>query len=247
MERSPHADPRLSVRDRAQFLWDRSSVRWAVFVLVAVVAIAGGLAWKSRPAEQASSPDVLRTGSPVAAVSAAASGPSGTPAPVAAGVVVVDVVGPVRRPGVVTLPAGSRVADAIAAAGGLKQGATPVNLARLVIDGEQIDVRGSPGPDTAGSLGSSSSGGGCGGSSSAGGRGTGACAGGSPGAVSAKVSLNQATIAQLEQLPRVGPVMAQKIIDFRTQHGGFRSVDQLKEVGGIGEVTFAGLAPLVVL
>jgi len=150
--------------------------------------------------------------------------------------IVVDVVGPVRRPGIVTLPSGSRVADAIAAAGGLKKNKTRVNLARLLVDGEQVDVADSA---VNGSLSQGSSGAGASDSANGGaGRGT-------PGKPGASVNLNQASETELETLPRVGPVMAQKIIDFRASHGGFTSVDQLREVPGIGEVTFAGLAPLV--
>lgn len=141
--------------------------------------------------------------------------------------IVVDVIGPVRHPGVISLPAGSRVADAIAAAGGFrdgKGGSNRLNLARLLQDGEQVDAgarSGQPGE----------TGGGPGGQATSGAAGL--------------VDLNQATVAQLDQLPRIGPVTAQKIIDFRQQHGGFRTVDQLKEVPGIGDRMFEQLAPLV--
>ncbi|MFT6565062.1 MAG: competence protein ComEA [Actinomycetes bacterium] len=143
---------------------------------------------------------------------------------------IVDVVGRVRSPGVVTLPTGSRVADALEAAGGLTKGKTLINLARVLIDGEQINVAAradavanepsgsTPGAE-GGSVGSSTK--------------------------SALVNLNTASKDDLEELPRVGPVTAGRIIDFRAQYGGFRSVDQLMEVSGVGQVTFAGLAPLV--
>lgn len=159
--------------------------------------------------------------------------------------IVVDVIGPVRRPGVVSLPSGARVADAIAAAGGLigrrSGAATHVNLARVLQDGEQVDAGSAPtsadagvgGPRATGNAGSS------GGSGANTGSGISAGSGGS------KIDLNTATLIQLDQLPRVGPVTAQKIIDFRESHGGYRSVEQLQEIAGIGERTFAQLEPLV--
>lgn len=143
--------------------------------------------------------------------------------------VVVHVVGPVRRPGLVRLPAGSRVGDAIAAAGGLTTASRPkrraVNLARVVQDGEQVDASGRDQPGSAGAAPGSAA----------------ASAKGSDGLL----DLNRATMADLEELPRVGPVTAQKIVDFRQQHGRFDSVEQLKEIAGIGDRTFEQLAPLV--
>ncbi|MFE9387745.1 helix-hairpin-helix domain-containing protein [Streptomyces sp. NPDC006784] len=145
---------------------------------------------------------------------------------------VVDVSGKVREPGLQRLPAGSRVADAIEAAGGLRKGAETegLNQARLLVDGEQIVV-GEPGRSR--TAGGAVPGGGAPGAGSAGGPSAG------------KVSLNSATREQLETLPGVGPVLAQHIVDYRTQHGGFRSVDQLKEVNGIGEKRFADIQPQV--
>lgn len=139
-----------------------------------------------------------------------------------------DVSGKVRRPGIQYLPAGSRVADALQAAGGLREGAdvTLLNRARVLTDGEQVavDTPGAPPP--------------------AGGTGTGGVAAGAAGPT-ATVSLGTATAEQLETLPGVGPVLAQHIIDYRTEHGGFRSVDELREVKGIGDRRFADLRPLV--
>jgi competence protein ComEA len=146
---------------------------------------------------------------------------------------VVDVSGKVRSPGLRRLPAGSRVEDALRAAGGVRPGANTegLNRARLLVDGEQIVV-GAPasvaGPVT-------------GGGSSA--TGTGGSASGA--APSAPVSLNTATVDQLDTLPGVGPVLARHIIDYRTQHGGFRSVDELREVNGIGDRRFSDLQKLV--
>ncbi|MEU5187371.1 helix-hairpin-helix domain-containing protein [Streptomyces klenkii] len=151
------------------------------------------------------------------------------------GAVVVDVAGKVRRPGVLRLPPGSRVADALAAAGGARPGAdtTGLNRARVLVDGEQIVV-GAPGGPGGGP------GSGPGGAAAA----SAAAAGGGP-APGAPVSLNSATVEQLDALPGVGPVLARHILDYRTQHGGFRSVEELRKVNGIGSRRFTDLRPLV--
>ncbi len=148
------------------------------------------------------------------------------------------VVGQVVRPGLVRLRPGARLADAIAAAGGARPVAdlAALNLARLVIDGEQIRV---PRPGEApapgsGMAGPPGSGGGAGGP-------------GSPSGSGAPVSLNSADVAALDSLPGVGPVLAQRIIDWRTQHGRFTSVDELGEVSGIGDKLLAQLRPKVTL
>jgi competence protein ComEA len=141
--------------------------------------------------------------------------------------VVVDVAGKVRRPGVVRLPTGSRVVDALRRAGGARRGVelTGLNLARVLVDGEQILV----GVRQA--------------------AGVAAAAAPSAAATSAGqlVNINTATLDGLEALPGVGPVTAQKILDWRTAHGAFSSVDELLEVDGIGEKTLADLAPYVTL
>ena len=140
--------------------------------------------------------------------------------------VVVDVVGAVRRPGLYRLEQGSRIADAIARAGG----ATPkailaqVNLAAPLADGEQIVVpkRGAPGavPGPASATG--------------------------VGAPNAPVQLSTATLEQLDSLPGIGPATAQKILDYRTKHGAFSSVDELDAVSGIGPKRLDQLRDLVV-
>ncbi|WP_308407702.1 ComEA family DNA-binding protein [Streptomyces sp. RKAG337] len=151
------------------------------------------------------------------------SGPPGS-VPAAAGaaktVLTVDVAGKARRPGLLRLPAGSRVADALAAAGGALPGTdtSALNLARVLSDGEQVVVGGPPAPAAPGPGG---------------------------GAPAGPVSLNSATSAQLETLPGVGPVLARHILDYRAQHGGFASVDQLRNVTGIGDRRFSDLKPLV--
>ncbi|MEU1267271.1 ComEA family DNA-binding protein [Streptomyces sp. NPDC005799] len=144
--------------------------------------------------------------------------------------IVVDVSGRVRRPGIQRLPAGSRVVDALRAAGGVRPGTNTdgLNQARFLVDGEQVVVGGpaAPAPGPAGVAG--------------------AAGGGPAGTASgAPVALNTATVDQLDTLPGVGPVLAQHIIDYRTQHGGFRSVDELREVNGIGDRRFADLRHLV--
>jgi competence protein ComEA len=180
-------------------------------VAIAVVAlfaatVAGVVAWRARP-------ETIPVPTPLPDTA------SGSPA--SAPVVVVAVAGKVRRPGLVRLPVGSRVADAITAAGGLLPGADMglINLARKLVDGELIAVGvTSPGAPA------------------------GAPTGAGQGSL---LDLNTATVAQLDGLPGVGQVLAQRLVDYRTAHGGFRSVDQLREVDGIGESRFQKLRQLV--
>ncbi len=170
----------------------------------------------------------------------ASSGVDTDPAVGGAGVVVVHVVGQVRAPGLLRLAVGSRVADALDAAGGPTRGAdlARVNLARLLVDGEQVQVPAPGDPDPV------AVGGGTAASSPGGG---GAAAGRDTGAAPRPVALNTADLTTLEALPGVGPVLAQRILDWRTQHGRFSSVDELGEVSGIGEKLLAQLTPLVTL
>ncbi len=166
-----------------------------------------------------------------AGTATASLGPSGaTPVPI-----VVHVVGQVATPGVVTVPAGARVIDAITAAGGSVRGADlqRINLARPVIDGEQVHVPAPGEPLQPGAFGATLSGG------SPPGQGAGSPTG------RALVNLNTADLAALEDLPGVGPVLAQRILDWRTAHGRFTSVDELGEVSGIGERMLAQLTPYV--
>jgi competence protein ComEA len=141
--------------------------------------------------------------------------------------VVVDVVGAVRRPGLYRLAHGSRIADAIARAGGAvpKADLAQVNLAAPLADGEQVVVpkRGASGNSA-----------GAGAASAA------------PGATTAPVQLSTATLEQLDTLPGVGPVTAQKILDYREKHGAFSSVDELDVVPGIGPKRLDQLRDLVV-
>ncbi|MFI5688505.1 helix-hairpin-helix domain-containing protein [Streptomyces sp. NPDC051636] len=146
--------------------------------------------------------------------------------------IVVDVSGKVRDPGIHRLPAGSRVADALRAAGGVRPGTSTegLNRARFLVDGEQVVVSGhAPAQGSApGAVPGSVA--------------AGTTAGAGP---SAPVSLNTGTAEQFDTLPGVGPVLAQHIIDYRTRHGGFRSVDELRQVNGIGDRRFADLRNLV--
>ncbi|MFE4535922.1 helix-hairpin-helix domain-containing protein [Streptomyces scopuliridis] len=204
-------------------------------VLVVGVILAGQHFWSGRPGtveapETVGTPETVRAPENVGAEAAVSEAPLETLPSASLSLspsarVVVDVSGKVRRPGVLRLPAGSRVADALRAAGGAEPGAdlTGLNRARVLMDGEQVLV-GGPAPPGAGV-------------------GAGAANGGPAGA--GPVSLNAATPEQLDTLPGVGPVLAQHIIDYRGRHGGFRSVDELREVNGIGERRFADLQSLV--
>lgn len=133
------------------------------------------------------------------------------------------VLGEVVRPGLVELAPGARVVDAIAAAGGFTQAADrgTVNLARPVADGEQLNVH---------AVGAAP-----------------AAAGGGGGASDGLVHLNSAGLADLDTLPRIGPTIAQRILDWREKHGPFTSIDQLRDIPGIGDALFAGVVDRVAL
>jgi competence protein ComEA len=145
------------------------------------------------------------------------------------GIAVVQVAGAVRRPGVYRLRANRRVDDAVRAAGGpaAKADLAGVNLAAKVSDGQQIVV------PVAGAAGATATGAGPGAG--------GAAAGPGGAAASPPLNLNTATPEQLDQLDGVGPATAQKIVAYRQAHGGFRSVDELDQVPGIGEKKLAAL------
>ncbi|MGW4007768.1 helix-hairpin-helix domain-containing protein [Streptomyces sp. NPDC004763] len=232
----------LALRERMP-LWlqtrcglERRSVAALSVLLVVAAVFAVQHFWSGRT-QPVAAPEVVRE---AAAYGAATPGPAAedrtkaddpepgaAPTTRAGAEIVVDVGGKVREPGVHSLPAGSRVEDALRAAGGVKPGTKTdgLNRARFLVDGEQVIVGASAPPPAPGSV--TASGGG---------------AGAGP---TAPVSLNTGTADQLDTLPGVGPVLAQHIIDYRTQHGGFRSVDELREVNGIGERRFADLRDLV--
>lgn len=209
-------------------------VHLAVVAVVAAVAVGLAAWWAVRdqaeavpvrvdataPAPLTSlSPDAAEADAGAAATEATEDGGNG------AGEVVVDVAGKVRRPGIAVLPVGSRVVDALEAAGGARRGVdlTGLNLARPLIDGEQVLVGVAPAPGVAGTLTSPAPEGG------------------------ALVNLNSADLAELDTLPGVGPVTAEAIVSWREDNGGFTSVEELLEVDGIGEATLEDLAPLVTL
>jgi competence protein ComEA len=177
-------------------------------LIAAAVLLAGWWWWSGRPSEFVAASEVVTAGIAIddtALVSAEAT------------VVVVHVLGAVRDPGLFTLPAGSRVADAVEAAGGARsdKAFASVNLARILVDGEQVVL------DTSGQAASSGT------------------------AESNLISLNQADAIALETLPGVGPVIAQRIVTWRTTNGPFRSIDELGEVAGVGDAILTQVRPLV--
>ncbi|MBC7441497.1 MAG: helix-hairpin-helix domain-containing protein [Ramlibacter sp.] len=171
--------------------------------------------------------------SPGAATSSAGTSSAGTSSGATStgaegAVIFVHVLGAVERPGLYELSVGARVMDAVAAAGGLTGTADPAgaNLARRMADGEQLYLPqlGETPPVPASSAGGAT--------------------GGAAGAT-VPVNLNTATLAELDTLPRIGPAMAQRILDYRDANGPFASVDDLRNVTGIGDKTFEGLAALI--
>ncbi|MFD8080595.1 helix-hairpin-helix domain-containing protein [Kitasatospora sp. NPDC059722] len=239
----PEGGHQVPFRFGPAMVLDRRAVVGLAVLLLFAVGYAVQHFWLARP--QAVAVPALTAGSaaPVtstqplpsgAAETGAEGGPPGpAPPPAVEPVVVVDVGGRVHTPGLHTLPGGSRVADALRAAGGpLPETDTrSLNLARVLTDGEQIRV-GEPAPPP--------------------GTDPGVAAGPGPGPPSVvpsrqSVSLNRATLEQLDTLPGVGPTLAQRILAFRTSHGSFRTLDQLRQVSGIGARTYAELRPLLTL
>ncbi|MEU2625885.1 ComEA family DNA-binding protein [Kitasatospora sp. NPDC007106] len=217
LPKSPSAR-RLAFSLPAGLMLDRRAALGLAALLLLAVGYAVQHFWLSRPEPVA-----------VPTVSGSAASATGGPHPTAAGTtaqpgapaptVVVDVAGKVQHPGLRTLPTGSRVADALRAAGGALPGTETdsLNLARVLSDGEQILVgvptgQGAPGATTGG-----------------------------------LVSLNRATAEQLDTLPGVGPTLVQRILQYRQTHGPFRSVDQLRQVPGIGQRKFDDIKGLLTL
>jgi competence protein ComEA len=189
-----------------------SPQRLALYVATALAVLVIG--WKMQGGGASSTSPPLP---PAAALGAAPAGAQESP------VVVIDVVGAVRRPGVYRLPSGSRVLDAIKRARPLRgANLAALNMAARLADGEQIVVpkAGQPGAAPA----------------------VGAAPGGSQ-----VIHLNSATVEQLETLDGIGPSLAQAIIDYRTEHGGFRSLEELDQVSGIGPARLAALRDHVAL
>jgi competence protein ComEA len=188
--------------------WRMPAWRGFAALIAAAVLLAGWWWWSGRPSEFVAASEVVATGIPI----------DDTPLMSAQTTeVVVHVLGAVREPGLFTLPAGSRVADAVDAAGGARNDKAlgSVNLARILVDGEQVVL------DTSGNTSASAT------------------------AQSTLISLNQADAAALETLPGVGPVIAARIVTWRTTNGPFRTIDELGEVAGIGDAILTQVRPLV--
>lgn len=239
---APMTARHLGARRTERGRWGVSPSHVTVAALAVVVLIVAAAWWSLRSVPHSEQVQLSSHGAPPPTFASPGARPPLTPAPsslatpapgqasvTAASRLVVDVAGKVRHPGIVELPAGSRVVDAVAAAGGARPGVglTTLNLARPVVDGEQIvvgiDVPYVGGAPTAPPIGGSAT---------------------TPAAVT-PVDLNAATAEQLDTLPGVGPVTAQAILAWRTDNGPFISVDELLEVSGIGDATLSDLRPYV--
>ncbi|MEA2522044.1 MAG: competence protein ComEA [Actinomycetota bacterium] len=198
-------------------------------VLVVLLTLAGVGLWYSRSLPRpvdiaAPSMSAAPAGPGTAAPSAVSASPGvGSPSP-SGPPLIVDVTGYVHKPGVFEFPPGSRVIDAVERAGGATSNAdlSALNLAALLVDGSQIVV-----PKDGGSI-------------------DGGSAGASPGATGGSIiNINSASESELETLTGVGPVLSAAIVQYRTDHGPFTSVDQLEDVSGIGPATLEALRPQV--
>jgi competence protein ComEA len=236
------ADRWIPVRWRSARLDPGRPGAVALLLVAAVAAVlaAVGVWWESPRVEPVAAglPALVDTTAaaaptgtaPTGTVPTGAAPTAGPPAPL-----VVAVAGRVVRPGLVQVPAGARVADAIQAAGGPLPGTdlAGVNLARKVSDGEQVAVGVQGATDAAPPT-------------APGGAAEGATGGAAgPAAAGGPLDLNTASLEQLDGLPGVGPVTAQRIVEWRTRNGRFASVEQLREVEGIGERRFGQLRELV--
>lgn len=211
------ADPRDRVRAVGAWLdASPSEVVGLAVMVVGAVAVAAVMWWTARPVDLAGA---SAAGPGVAVTDDAA-------VPVGAGEVTVHVAGAVVHPGLVTVPIGARVADAVTAAGGPAADADldPLNLARPLADGERIVV-----PVVGESVDGAAT----------------EAAAASGVRPDGRLDLNTATAVQLQSLPGIGPVLAERIVAHRDASGPFTEVGQLREVTGIGERTFQGLADLV--
>jgi competence protein ComEA len=208
-----------SLRDRLASLSRRELVALAVVV---VVTLAGGAVWYvrslPRPIDVVRRPGAAGLAQPIAA-------PVATPSPSS---ILVHVAGEVRRPGVYEFGEGDRVIDAIDAAGGVRGDAAldELNLAAPLTDGSQVLVPGrsaaAPAPV-----------------------GEGSATSGAADATTAKINVNTADAAELEELPGIGEVLSQAIVDYRAENGPFSSVDELEDVSGIGPSILEDIRDLV--
>ncbi|MHB1008243.1 MAG: helix-hairpin-helix domain-containing protein [Propionibacteriaceae bacterium] len=204
----------------------------AVVAGITLVAVVASAAWllraKAVPLAVAAPAPSPR---PASAASPDPTTRSPTPSPAATPTILVHVLGAVASPGLVRLPQGARVADALAAVGGLRADADPaeLNLAGILGDGSQVVVGTKAAPRGEVRQGSGTSGSAQSGTSGA----------------EVIVDLNTATLTQLDALPGVGPVTAQAILDYRTKNRRFSSIEELQEVDGIGAKTYAQIAPHV--
>lgn len=211
--------------------------RGALVIAIAAVVVAVVMAWRATP-------KVDEVGQPITRPSVAAnsendqyfderyatSASEATDSRGTNATIFVHVTGLVANPGVVELAAGSRVVAALEASGGLKIGAKmgPINLARVLVDGEQIRF----GPQSNSSKGSTTAA-----------AGTIESESGVP--PSLVINLNSASAVDLQSLPGIGPALAQRILDFRKKHSGFSRVEDLLEVAGIGPSRLKDIRPFV--
>ena len=198
--------------------FDRRTLGLLAAVLIGAIGLTLFVTGRGRAPQAAPvAPAVVISATPAASTPAVTS----SLASPATGEVVVEVVGKVRQPSVLTLPKGSRVQDALQAAGGARPGVdtSDQNLARVLVDGEQIRIGLDPAPTVP--------------------------AAAAPSGAAGPIDINTASLEGLQEIPGVGPVLAQRIVTYRERNGGFQNVEQLLEVSGIGEATFAQMQPLV--
>ena len=230
---------RLAIAPRAAIIACSALLILALALALRAVLVSTGAGSHAAPAAAAGASAPMRPPPPGAAASPAmnpTTGPAAGPGGLSttSGSVVVHVTGAVSRPGVVTLPPGSRVTDAINAVGGASAEADTqqLNLARVLSDGEQIrvprigEVLPDPAPQPGGDAAS--------GARTAPGK-------SGDGGASGTVNINTASASELEKLPGIGPALAQRIVEYRDSHGPFASVDSLTDVPGIGKAKLEGL------
>lgn len=244
-------EPASAIRPRRLSITSRAAITLGAVLLVVALVLAArtvltapGMRAQAQAAVSvaATGTDDLRAGGTRASATPAALTPQDPLHQAAgAGQVVIHVAGEVRQPGVIRLPEGARVADAIQAAGGATQDADTerLNLARPVGDGEQVRVP-RQGEDVSQWIGS-----GGGEENSAADRSAGSSGRGTD--ASGKVSLNRASAAELETLPGIGTALAGRIVDHRQANGPFTSIDQLTSVPGIGQAKVEALRDQVTL